>query len=87
MEPITLESPDLRFFAELGRRFVWLFLAVHAALSLGLWASHLAFPASMGPVTDYTVSISLTGAAAFGGLYAAALSLRDVRRAPSSPAP
>lgn len=65
---------------------MWLFLAIYAALSLGLWASHAAFPGAMGPVTDYTVSTSLIGALTFGGMYAAAVSLRDVRRSASPPA-
>jgi len=67
-----------------GRRFVWMALALYAGLTIGLWVAHATFPAAIGAVTNYTVEVSLIGAIAFGGLYAAAVSLRPVRPKPSS---
>lgn len=65
-----------------GRRFVWMTLVIYAGLTVGLWAVHAAFPNALGAVTDYTVEVSLLSAIAFGGLYAAALTLRPGRPEP-----
>jgi hypothetical protein len=58
------------------RRFAWMFLAFYGMGSIALWAAHLAFPGSIGPVTEYTISISLIIGFSFGALYAAASVLR-----------
>jgi len=67
------------------RSFGWLFLASYAAASIGLWVAHAAFPDAIGPVTDYTVSISAILALTFGGLYAAVLAIKP--QAPRTRAP
>jgi len=61
------------------RRFSWLFLAFYTASTLGLWLANAVFPDRVGPVTEYTVSISLSLAVTFGGLYAAWSVLRPER--------
>ncbi len=62
------------------RRFAWLFLILYGASSIALWALSVAGLGLVGPVTAYTVEISLTIALAFGGLYAAASALKPSNR-------
>ena len=62
------------------RRFAWMFLSLYGATSIALWGLSVAGLGFMGPVTAYTVEISLTIALAFGGLYAAASALRPSKR-------
>ena len=62
------------------RRFAWMFLSFYGATSIALWAFSVAGLGFVGPVTAYTVEISLTIALAFGGLYAAASALRPSKR-------
>ncbi len=62
------------------RRFAWLFLILYGASSIALWALSVAGLGLVGPVTAYTVEISLTIALAFGGLYAAASALKPSKR-------
>ncbi len=77
MERMHLESADKEALRHLGRRFLWMTLALYAALTLGLWIAHAVAPATLGLGDyDYVVSVSLLGAVAFGGLYAAAMALR-----------
>ena len=66
-----------------GRRFVWMTLVIYAGLTIGLWAAHATLPSALGAVTNYTIEVSLIAAIAFGGLYAAALTLRPVRPKPA----
>ena len=62
-----------------GRRFLWMTLVLYAGLTIGLWAAHATFPSALGAVTNYTIEVSLIAAIAFGGLYAAAQTLRPIR--------
>jgi hypothetical protein len=57
------------------RRIVWLVLGFYMAISVALWAIHLAWPGAIGGVSDYTLGMSLMLAATFGALYAGALLL------------
>jgi len=68
------------------RRFAWMFLSFYGATSIALWAFSVAGLGLVGPVTAYTVEISLTIALAFGGLYTAASELRPSKRDEASPA-
>jgi len=61
-------------------RFAWMFLSLYGATSIALWAFSVTGFGFVGPVTAYTVEISLTIALAFGGLYAAASALRPSKR-------
>lgn len=70
-----------------ARRFAWMTLAIYAGLTVGLWIAHAMFPETMGAVTDYTVSVSLMGAITFGGLYAAAMTLRPAKPQPTTVSP
>jgi len=70
-----------------ARRFAWMTLAIYAGLTVGLWIAHAMFPETMGAVTDYTVSVSLMGAITFGGLYAAAMTLRPTKPQPATVSP
>lgn len=76
-EWMHVKNADRQALRLLGRRFVWMTLAIYAAMTLGLWIAHAAFPGVLGPWWDYDylVGVSLIGALAFGGLYAAALAL------------
>ena len=76
-ERMHVQMSDREALRLLGRRFAWMTLVIYAALTLGLWIAHAAFPSVLGPTWDYDylVSTSLIGALAFGGLYAAALAL------------
>ena len=73
-----MEPSDKQALRTLGWRFVWMTLAIYAALTIGLWLAHALFPGVVGPTMDYDylVGVSLIAALAFGGLYAAALALR-----------
>ena len=66
------------------RRFGWMFLSLYAISSIALWAISVAAVGFMGPVTAYTIEISVTLALTFGALYAAASALRTPRRAEAS---
>lgn len=68
------------------RRFAWMFLSLYGATTVALWAFSVTGLGLVGPVTAYTVEISLTIALAFGGLYAAASALRPSKRDEASPA-
>jgi len=68
------------------RRFAWMFLSLYGATSIALWAFSVAGLGFVGPVTAYTVEISLTIALAFGGLYAAGSALRPSKRDKASAA-
>lgn len=87
-ERMPLDTSDKQTLRLLGRRFVWMTLVLYAALTLGLWVAHATFPSALGPSWDYDylVSVSLIGALAFGGMYAAVLALWPERPATSSPA-
>ncbi len=74
-----MDSSDKYELRLAGIRFAWATLLLYAGLTVGLWAAHLAFPQSMGAVNNYTVEVSLIGAVAFGGLYAAAMTLHPTR--------
>ena len=81
-----MNPTDKEALVRFGRRFAWMTLVLYAGLTLGLWLTAAIFPDNIGPVTDYTVSISLIGAVTFGGLYAAALALRPGGPKDSPPA-
>lgn len=85
-ERMHVKMSDRETLRLLGRRFVWMTLVIYAALTLGLWIAHAAFPSVLGPTWDYDylVRTSLVGALAFGGLYAAALALWPERPAEPS---
>lgn len=71
-----MRPPSSESFSGILRRFIWLVLVFYAAISLALWAVHLAFPGAIGGVSDYTISVSLTIAATFGALYLASILLQ-----------
>ncbi len=74
-----MDPEDRSSLSSALRSFVWLFLAFYAASTLSLWFANVVLPDAMGPVTNYTVSISLILAVGFGGLYAAWSALRPER--------
>ena len=57
-----------------------MFLILYGATSIALWGFFVAGFGFVGPVTAYTVEISLTIALAFGGLYAAASAVKPSKR-------
>ena len=78
-----MDPSDRTVLSVAWRRFVWMTLVLYAGLTVSLWAAHAALPGAIGGVTDYTIEVSLVGAIAFAGLYAAALTLRPVLPKPS----
>jgi hypothetical protein len=62
------------------RRFAWIVLLLYATISIGLWAASLIPPIRMGPVTAYTIEMSLGISIWVGALYTMALALRPNRR-------
>lgn len=68
--PMTL-GPRARETLKVLRRLGWTTAAIYTALTGGLWLAQFLLPGSMGPVTNYTVEVSLIAAATFGGLYTA----------------
>jgi len=83
---MAVRNPFPRVATAALRRFAWMFLSLYGATSIALWAFSVAGLGFVGPVTAYTVEISLTIALAFGGLYAAASALRPVKRDEASAA-
>jgi len=71
-----MDPEDRRALSSAVHRFGWLFLGLYAAATVSLWLANVMSPDSIGPVTNYTVSVSLTFAVTFGGLYAAWTVLR-----------
>ena len=57
-----------------------MFLAFYAGISIVLWLASAVAPIWFGPVSAYTVEISITIALTFGGMYALASILRPSRR-------
>jgi len=57
-----------------ARRFAWIGLAAYGALSLGQWLGYRV--GAFGPMTEYTIEVSIIGAIVIGGLYAVAWALR-----------
>lgn len=68
-----MKIPDNALFRAV-RRFAWISLALYGALSTGQWVAHLV--GAFGPVTGYTIEISIIGATTFAALYAAAGALK-----------
>ena len=77
-----MNPSDKEALVTVARRFAWLTPVIYTLLSVGLWITHSVAPSAMGPVTNYTVEVSLIGALTFGGLYALASALRPSRREP-----
>ncbi len=86
-ERMHVKQDDRQDLGSLARRFAWMTLAIFAALTIGLWVAHVAWPTVVGPSLDYdyVVGVSLLCAVTFGGLFAAGLALRSAR--PREPAP
>jgi len=72
-------SEDRETLHIFAMRLAWMSLAGYAAVSLGLWAAHGIWPMAIGPVSDYTVEVAAIAGVTFGGLYAAAMTLRPDR--------
>lgn len=78
-EAISTNDSDKTALKVAGRRFVWMTVALFGGLTIGFWAVHAMFPSILGALTNYTIEVSGIAAIAFGGSYAAALSLRPLR--------
>jgi len=82
-ERVRMNPSDKEMLVVVARRLAWLTPLIYMLLTVGLWVAHLVAPQAIGPITNYTVEVSLIGAVTFGGLYALAFALRPTRREPT----